>query len=80
MGAKSTQIRALYLVDLRDRYGITQPANTGTNPSLVKANKLGREFVIRSKRKSQAERASKNSNIPTEKLKYCRGVFNFQRS
>lgn len=63
------KLGALTFVDLRDRYGITQLAfNTETNPSLAeKANKLGREFVIQAKGKV-AERASKNSNIPTGEI------------
>ena len=63
------KLGALTFVDLRDRYGITQLAfNTETNPSLAeKANKLGREFVIQATGKV-AERASKNSNIPTGEI------------
>jgi aspartyl-tRNA synthetase len=53
-------------VDLRDRYGITQLVfNEEVNAELCdRANRLGREFVIRIKGLVN-ERFSKNANMPT---------------
>ena len=57
---------ALTFVDLRDRYGITQLVfNSESNPALAeKAQKLGREFVIKATGKVR-ERSNKNPNRPT---------------
>ena len=57
---------ALTLVDLRDRYGITQLAFTeeASEELRQKAGKLGREFVLQTTG-VVAERYSKNKNIPT---------------
>ena len=57
-------------VDLRDRYGITQlifDEERTPNDIIVKAQKLGREFVIQVKGKV-IERQSKNPNIPTGEI------------
>lgn len=54
-------------VDLRDRYGITQlvfDEERTSKDMLLKAQNLGREFVIQVKG-TVIERASKNPNIPT---------------
>jgi aspartyl-tRNA synthetase len=56
-------------VDIRDRYGITQLVfNDAVDASLCeKANRLGREYVIRATG-TVKERSSKNMNIPTGEI------------
>ncbi len=60
------KLGGMTFIDLRDRYGITQLVfDIETNAQLAeKANKLGREFVIRTEGKV-VERASKNPDLPT---------------
>lgn len=55
---------ALFFVDLRDRYGITQLCFTGDVIKGLDESPLGREFVLQVKGKVN-ERTSKNANIPT---------------
>jgi aspartyl-tRNA synthetase len=63
---KARKFGGMIFVDLRDRYGITQLVfNQDINAQLCeKAEKLGREWVIRAKG-TVAERSNKNPNIPT---------------
>lgn len=63
---RSRKMGGMTFIDLRDRYGITQVVfNNEINPELcVKANGLGREFVVQIRGKV-AERQSKNKNLPT---------------
>ena len=60
------KLGGMTFIDLRDRYGITQLVfNIDTNAELAeKANKLGREFVVKIEGKV-VERASKNPDLPT---------------
>ncbi|MDR0895640.1 MAG: aspartate--tRNA ligase [Prevotellaceae bacterium] len=63
---RSRKMGGMTFVDLRDRYGITQLVfNEEVNAELCdRANRLGREFVIRIKGLVN-ERFSKNANMPT---------------
>lgn len=63
---RSRGLSGMTFIDLRDRYGITQLAfGASTNADLYeKANRLGREFVIKVTGKV-IERSSKNKNLPT---------------
>ncbi len=63
---RSRKMGGMTFVDLRDRYGVTQLVfNEETNADLCdKANKLGREFVIKVTG-TVNERYNKNANIPT---------------
>lgn len=63
---RTRKLGGMTFVDLRDRYGITQLAfDEATNKDLSeKAQKLGREFVIRVIG-AVTERSSKNNKIPT---------------
>jgi aspartyl-tRNA synthetase len=66
---KARKMGGMIFVDIRDRYGITQLAfNDAVDASLCeKANKLGREYVIRATG-TVKERSSKNMNIPTGEI------------
>ncbi|MDR1973734.1 MAG: aspartate--tRNA ligase, partial [Bacteroidales bacterium] len=66
---KVRKMGGMTFVDLRDRYGITQLVfNQDTNTELCeKANKLGREFVIRVTGVVK-ERSNKNANMPTGEI------------
>ncbi|NOZ46179.1 MAG: aspartate--tRNA ligase [Chlorobi bacterium] len=63
---KIRKLGGMTFIDLRDRYGITQLVfDENQNAELCqKADKLGREFVIKIKGKI-IERSNKNPNIPT---------------
>jgi len=63
------QMGGMTVIDLRDRYGITQLSfNQEVDVSLCdQANRLGREWVIQVTGKVQ-ERSSKNANIPTGEI------------
>ena len=63
---RTRKMGGMTVVDLRDRYGITQLVfNEEVNAPLCEdANKLGREYVIQVTGKVN-ERYSKNSNMPT---------------
>ena len=63
---RTRKMGGMTFVDLRDRYGITQLVfNQEVDAALCeKANKLGREYVIRVTG-TVRERSNKNKNIPT---------------
>ena len=63
---RSRKMGGMTIIDLRDRYGITQLVfNEEVNAELCeRANRLGREFVIQVKG-TVNERFSKNQHIPT---------------
>ena len=63
---RSRKMGGMTVIDLRDRYGITQLVfNEEVNAELCeRANRLGREFVIQVKG-TVNERFSKNQHIPT---------------
>ncbi len=65
---------ALFFVDLRDRYGITQLCFTGDVVKKLDENPLGREFVLQAKGKVN-ERTNKNVNIPTGDVEILVGEF-----
>lgn len=66
---RTRKMGGMTFVDLRDRYGITQLVfNEEVDAELCeKANKLGREFVIRITG-TVNERSNKNKNIPTGEI------------
>ncbi len=65
-GQKSRKLGGMPLIDLRDRYGITQLGGEATaDPALVEtASSLGREYVIQAKGRV-VERQSKNPKMDT---------------
>lgn len=71
---RTRKMGGMTFVDVRDRYGVTQLVfNQEVNAELCdKANRLGREFVIRVTG-TVAERSSKNPNIDTGDIEILAG-------